>query len=134
MTVATGPFEVELTPQPPDDVSDGTTLGRIAIKKQFQGDLVGTSSGQMLTAMTVVEGSAGYVAIERVTGTLQGRRGTFVLQHSGVMNRGEPQLTLTVVPDSGTAQLQGLTGQMAIRIDEGAHSYEFEYELPDLPP
>ena len=90
------------------------------------------SKGQMLSAQTETEGSAGYVAIERVTGTLQGRNGTFVLQHSGTMTRGVPQLTVTVVPDSGTDQLMGLSGNMKIDISEGQHFYEFEYTLPDL--
>ena len=87
--------------------------------------------GQMLTGMTDVKGSAGYVAIEKVSGTLKGRTGTFILQHTGTMNRGVPQLIITVVPDSGTGQLAGITGDFKIIIAEGKHSYEFEYTLPD---
>lgn len=102
----------------------------MSIDKQFHGDLEGTSKGQMLSAMGSVKGSAGYVAMEKVTGTLHGRGGSFVLQHSGTMNRGVPQLLVTVVPDSGTDQLAGLTGTLAIIIDSGKHSYDFEYSLP----
>ena len=125
---ATGTFEVKLTPQT-DSVDP--TLGRMTIDKQFHGDLEGTSKGQMLTGMTEVKGSAGYVAIERVAGTLKGRNGTFILQHTGTMNRGVPELKVTVVPDSGTGQLAGLTGNFKIVITEGKHSYEFEYTLPE---
>lgn len=128
---ATGPFEVNLTPQSSDPMPEGTTLRRISIDKRFHGDLEATSTGEMLSAMTSVKGSAGYVAIERVTGTLAGRRGTFTLQHSGTMARGAQQLTITVVPDSGTGDLAGLTGRMAIRIESGGkHFYDFDYELP----
>jgi hypothetical protein len=103
------------------------------INKQFHGDLTGTSEGQMLTALTSVKDSAGYVAIERVNGVLNGREGGFVLQHSGTMTRGEQQLTITVVPDSGTDQLAGLTGGMTIKIADGKHYYEFEYSLDQSP-
>ncbi len=106
-------------------------LGRMSIDKQFHGDLEATSKGQMLTAGTTVTGSAGYVAIEYVSGTLHGRRGTFVLQHSGTMTRGAPQLSITVVPDSATGELAGLAGQMAIVIADGKHSYDFEYTLAE---
>jgi hypothetical protein len=101
----------------------------MSIDKQFHGDLEATSKGEMLSAGTGVTGSAGYVAIERVSGTLHGRAGAFVLQHSGIMTRGEPQLTVTVVPDSGTGELVGLAGEMAILIADGKHSYEFDYTL-----
>jgi hypothetical protein len=124
---AAGPFEVKLTPQPPDEHPAGAAVGRMVIDKQFLGDLEGTSHGQMLAATTSVKNSAGYVALERVTGTLQGKSGTFVLQHSGTMNRGVPSLSITVVPDSGTGELAGLTGHMTIVIEGGKHSYEFEY-------
>jgi len=127
---ASGTFEVKLNPQPADDYTDGTTLGRLSIDKQFHGDLAATSKGQMLTGMASVKGSAGYVAIERATGTLAGRRGAFILQHSGSMARGAPQLVITVVPDSGTDELVGLSGTMAINIAEGQHSYAFTYALP----
>ena len=126
MTHAAGTFDVKLAPQADDG---DATLGRLSIDKQFHGDLEGTSRGQMLTAGTDVEGSAGYVAIERVRGTLHGRRGTFALQHSGTMTRGAPSLTIHVVPDSGTEELAGLSGRMSITIAEGRHSYDFEYAL-----
>lgn len=126
MTHAAGTFEVKLAPQADDG---DPTLGRLSLDKQFHGDLEGTSRGQMLTAGTDVEGSAGYVAIERVRGTLHGRRGTFALQHSGTMTRGAPSLTIHVVPDSGTEELAGLSGNMSITIAEGRHSYDFEYAL-----
>ncbi len=125
---AKGTFDVKLAPQ--EDKAADPTLTRLTIDKQFHGDLEGTSKGQMLGAGTDVKGSAGYVAIERVTGTLAGRSGSFTLQHSGTMDRGAPQLTITVVPDSGTGQLTGLTGRLMIKITEGKHFYEFEYTLP----
>lgn len=127
---ATGPFEVKLNPLPAYENSEGSLLGHMSIDKQFHGDLEATSKGEMLSAGTSVKGSAGYVAIERVSGTLNGRRGTFVLQHSATMTRGTPQLIITVVPDSGTDQLVGLTGTMTINIADGKHSYNFEYTLP----
>jgi hypothetical protein len=126
---AKGTFEVKLNPQVDDKIGD-PTLNRMSIDKQFQGDLQGTSKGQMLAAGTETKGSAGYVALERVDGTLRGRTGTFALQHSGTMTRGVPQLSITVVPDSGTGQLVGLTGKMSINIVDGKHFYEFEYALP----
>ena len=132
MTIrASGPFEVKLNPQTSDDTAEGSPLGRMSIDKQFHGDLEATSKGEMLTAGTAVQGSAGYVAIERVSGTLHGRTGTFILQHSGTMTRGAGQLTVTVVPDSGTGQLVGLAGTMTIKIVDGKHSYDFEYTLPE---
>ena len=118
-----------LNPQPPEENIGDPTVGRLSIDKQFHGDLEGTSKGQMLAAMTDTKGSAGYVAIERVVATLAGRRGTFVLQHTGIMTRGAPQLTVTVVPDSGTGQLTGLAGTMTIDIVDGKHFYGFEYTL-----
>lgn len=133
MAHASGTFDVKVTPQANDEVAGGTTLSRMSLDKQFHGGLEGTSKGEMLSAMTSVQGSAGYVAIERVSGTLQGRSGTFVLQHNGVMTRGAPQLTITVVPDSGTGQLAGLAGTMTINIADGKHSYEFEYTLAAAP-
>jgi hypothetical protein len=127
---AKGTFEVKLDPQTDEKISD-PTVGRMSIDKQFHGDLEATSKGQMLTAMTDVKGSAGYVAIERVRGTLSGRTGTFALQHTGTMAAGVYQLSVTVVPDSATGQLVGLAGKMAIIITDGKHSYDFEYTLPD---
>jgi hypothetical protein len=128
---ASGPFEVKLTPLTLNDQTADSRLGRMSIDKQFNGDLEATSQGEMLTAGTVTSGSAGYVAIERVSGTLHGRRGSFVLQHSATMTRGTPQLTITVVPDSGTEQLVGLAGKMSINIVDGNHFYDFEYTLPE---
>src|SRR5713226_8844558 len=131
---ASGTFEVKLTPQAPDDKTEDASLGRMTIEKQFHGDLEGTSKGQMLTAGTGAKGSSGgYVAIEKVSGTLHGRSGSFVLQHSGTMTRGVPQLMITVVPDSGKGQLAGLAGTMTIKIADGKHSYEFEYTLTKMP-
>jgi hypothetical protein len=127
---ASGTFEVKLTPQAPDDKAEDASLGRMTIEKQFHGDLEGTSKGQMLTAGTGAKGSSGgYVAIEKFSGTLHGRSGSFVLQHSGTMTRGVPQLVITVVPDSGTGQLAGLAGAMTIKIADGKHSYDLEYTL-----
>ena len=122
---AVGTFNVTLTPQ----ACGEPALGRMAIDKRFEGDLDATSKGEMLAAGTEVKSSAGYVALERVTGALHGRRGTFVLQHSGTMNRGVPLLTIGVVPDSGTGELTGLQGTMAIDVAGGAHSYTFNYTL-----
>ena len=131
MSHASGTFDVKLTPQT-DDKNADPALGRMAIDKHFHGDLEGTSKGQMLTGMTEVKGSAGYVAIEKVSGTLKGRGGSFILQHTGIMNRSVPQLTITVVPDSGTGELTGLAGTFTIKIaGDGKHSYEFEYTLPE---
>jgi hypothetical protein len=117
MTIhAQGTFDVKLTPQLPEDKSEGLTLGRMLIDKQFHGDLEAVSKGQMLTGMTAVQGSGAYVAIERVTGTLNGHQGSFILHHLGIMLRGAPQLTVTVVPDSGTGELVGIAGAMTIII------------------
>jgi Protein of unknown function (DUF3224) len=128
---ATGTFEVKLTPQAAEDGADAS-LGRMSIDKQFHGDLEGTSKGYMLSsATTIVKGSGGYVAMERVTGTLKGRAGSFVLQHSGTMTRGIPQLIVTVVPDSGADQLTGIAGTFTIKIEAGKHSYVFDYTLPE---
>jgi hypothetical protein len=128
---ATGSFEVKLTPAVEVDKTEGSTIGRMTIDKKFSGDLDATSKGEMLSAITAVKGSAGYVAIERVTGTLKGRAGSFVLQHTGTMTRGEPQLSVTVVPDSGTGELTGLAGSLTITITNGKHFYDFEYTLPE---
>lgn len=130
-TRARGTFEVKLNPLPAYESAEAALLGRRSIDKQFRGDLEATSTGEMLSAGTAVRGSAGYVAIEHVRGTLGGRSGTFVLQHSGTMTRGVGQLAVSVVPDSGTGELVGLAGTMAIIVDRGAHSYEFDYTLGD---
>lgn len=130
--VARGEFDVKLTPQAGDATAD-PSLGRMSISKQFRGDLEGAGQGQMLTGMTAVEGSAVYVAVERVTGTLHGRRGSFVLVHRGVMTRGQPDLSVIVAPDSGTGDLAGISGHMTIDIASGKHAYTLEYSLPPAP-
>ena len=127
---AAGSFEIKLLPQPVADANAG--LGRMSIDKVFSGDLQGTSKGEMLSALTAVKGSAGYVAIERVTGTLQGRSGSFMLQHLGTMNRGAPTLTVRVVPDSGTEGLSGIAGSLSINITDGQHFYTLDYTLPPV--
>ena len=130
---ASGPFEVSLKPLDPYNKDEGAGLGRMSIDKQFHGALEAVSKGEMLTAGSPVKGSAGYVAIERVSGTLDGRKGSFVLQHNATMDRGTPTLNISVVPDSGTGELSGLRGQMNIIIAEGKHSYSFDYTLPESP-
>ncbi|GAC1473931.1 MAG: DUF3224 domain-containing protein [Isosphaeraceae bacterium] len=132
-TQAKGTFEVKMHPQSSDDEAEDAGLGRMSLRKTYQGDLEASARGQMLTAVTSVKDSAGYVAIERVSGTLHGRNGTFVLQHSGTMTRGQLQLAITVVPDSGTGELVGLAGKLAIKVVGGKHSYDFEYTLPLSP-
>jgi len=125
---ASGPFDVKLTPQAPIEGADAG-IGHLLLDKQFHGDLEATSKGQMLALRTDIPSSAGYVAIERVSGTLQGRAGSFALQHSGTMNRGAASLVVNVVPDSGTGALEGLSGAMKIAVADGKHSYELEYEI-----
>ena len=131
-TRARGPFEVKLVPLPTAHPADAG-LGRRSIDKQFHGDLEATSEGEMLSAGTPTQGSAGYVAIERVSGTLHGRRGSFILQHNATMTRGTPQLAIVVVPDSGADELAGISGTMNIIIEGGKHSYEFDYTLDGAP-
>jgi len=133
MPRAIGTFDVSLKPLPMDEDDATKLLGRMSIDKQFRGDLDGTSKGQMLTGGTIIRNSAGYVAIERVTGSVKGRKGSFILQHNGTMNRGEPSLVITVVPDSGTDQLEGIKGTMKIDIEAGKHSYELDYVLANFP-
>ena len=128
-----GTFDVTLAPLPAYDTSEGSKLGRMSIDKTYRGDLEGTGVGEMLTAFTDEKGSAAYVAIERVSGTLHGRSGTFILQHAGTMDQGVQELIITIVPDSGTGQLAGLRGTLRITITEGVHSYELEHLLPGLP-
>jgi len=125
---ARGTFEVAVVPQPQDD-SAGGPFGRLFLDKQFHGDLEATSRGQMLAALTAVEGSGGYVALELVTGTLNGKRGSFILQHNGTMRQGVYTMHVSVVPDSGTDELTGIAGRMTIIIEGGSHRYEFEYTL-----
>jgi|SRR5215472_10835185 len=126
-----GSFEVKVLPQKPDsEVAQTASLSRMTIDKQFHGDLEAISKGEMIATQTEVKGSAGYVAMERVTGTLKGRKGSFVLQHSATMNRGVPALSIIVVPDSGTGELKGISGKMNIIIaPDGKHSYEFDYTI-----
>lgn len=124
---ATGTFDVKLTPQ--DDKSGDKSMGRMTIEKQWHGAMEGTSNGQMLTGGEVAKGSGAYVAIEKFTGTIGGRKGTLIFQHLGVMNRGATDLTITVVPDSGTDQLQNITGNLTIKIEGGKHFYDFEYTI-----
>ena len=131
MNKAAGTFEVKLNSLPPYNTSADAKLARMSIDKQFRGDLEANSQGEMLSAGTDIQGSAGYVAIERVTGTLNGRSGGFVLQHNATMTRGAPYLNIVVVPDSGTEDLVGLSGTMQIIIDKGKHSYEFQYSISD---
>ena len=131
---ATGPFDVKIIPQPPDETAGSPAIGRMLFDKRFHGDLEASSKGTMLATGAGAKGtSGGYVALEIVTGTLKGRAGAFILQHSATMNRGVPQLSVTVVPDSATGQLIGLTGKMNIIITDGKHSYDFEYTLPGTP-
>ena len=125
---ARGTFEVKMTPQPPDDGAGGG-FDRLFGDKQFHGELDAVSKGQMLAARTAVEGSAGYVALELVTGKLNGRRGSFVLQHKGTMSKGVYNMNVTVIPDSGTDELVGIAGTMTIIIEGSKHSYNFEYTL-----
>ena len=124
--IASGNFEVKMTPQ-----DSATGVSKFVLDKVFHGDLEGISQGEMLSFITQITGSAGYVALEVVTGTLSGRSGTFTLQHSGMMNRGAPSLSLQVIPDSGTLELTGLSGTMKINQSDDIHKYALEYELPE---
>jgi hypothetical protein len=130
---AKGTFEISSTREPPYDQADGLVLGRTSLVKRFTGDLVASSTVQMLGVGTPVQGSAAYVALERVSGSLRGRQGNFVLCHWGTMNRGKLELQLAVAPDSGTGALQGISGKMRIEIVDGQHFYELEYELVGEP-
>jgi hypothetical protein len=131
MPQAKGNFKVDLKPQALAHADADIHLGRLSINKHFSGDLEGSSYGEMLSAGTQVKNSAGYVAIEKVMGTLQGRKGSFVLQHSSTMTRGQPKQSIKVVPDSGTEDLVGLSGEMTIIITEGKHNYVFDYDFVD---
>jgi hypothetical protein len=130
MKRAAGSFEVTVQPLPNAEVSADPMLGRFLLTKKFSGDLEASARGQMLSAGTTTKGSAGYVAIDQVIGALAERQGSFVLQHSGCMNRGAPTLSIMVVPDSGTGELTGLTGTLSINIVDGKHFYDFLYSLP----
>ena len=131
----TGPFDVKITPQKPDtQIARAANLGRLTIDKRYHGDLEAIAKGEMLATQTEVKGSAGYVAMERVTGKLKGRSGSFVLQHNATMNRGTAELAIAVVPDSGAGELRGLSGKMRIVIaPDGAHSYEFDFKIEPQP-
>ncbi|MEO8936554.1 MAG: DUF3224 domain-containing protein [Burkholderiaceae bacterium] len=126
-----GTFDVTMTKQSMHEGAVDSGIGRMSLAKRYHGDLDATGVGEMLAAMTATPGSAGYVAIERVEGKLAGRDGGFFLQHSGTMDRGVPQLSVTIVPDSGTAALTGLSGRMNIRIEAGKHYYDFDYSLDE---
>jgi hypothetical protein len=126
---ASGQFEIEISSESLSDIAQGTSLGRMSLDKKFHCDLEATSQGEMLSFRSGVQGSAGYVAMEKVSGTLHGRNGSFVLQHSSTMKGGVPSQSVTVVPDSGTDRLTGLVGNMVITIAAGQHSYLFDYEL-----
>lgn len=129
MSKISGTFDVTLAPQPPSDSAATAGLDRRSLTKRFHGPLDASSHGEMLSAMGSVQGSAGYVAMEKVEGTLDGLAGSFILQHSGTMTRGAPALSVSVVPDTGTGALAGLRGTMAIRIEQGKHFYDFDYQL-----
>lgn len=131
MQTAKGTLEVTIIPQPYQDGAGDSSVGRVVIAKVFSGEMNGTGSGQMLAYRSSVPGSAGYVAMEKVQGTLNGRQGSFIMQHNGIMNRGESQLTIRIVPDSGTDQLTGIAGEMLLNIEQGKHYYEFRYTLPE---
>jgi hypothetical protein len=128
---AKGSFEVKITPLESFNKDEGAMLGRMSLEKIFKGDLEGVGKGEMLTGGDPKSGSAGYVAMEQVSGTLHGKKGTFLLQHNGSMNRGDHALSITVVPDSGTGELTGISGTLTIKIEDGKHFYEFDYTLPE---
>ena len=130
MPTARGSIGVDTEAEPPFLEHEGLTLNRNTVRKEFTGDMVGTSEAQMLAAFTATPGSAGYVAIERFTGAVDGRSGSFVLQHSGTMNKGDAQLTVTIVPDSGAGDLTGISGALEINNDNGHHTYALTYEFP----
>ena len=127
---AKGTFDVKVAPVA-EDKAEGSTLGRYSLDKQYHGDLDASAKGEMLTAGSDVKGSGAYVAMERVTGTLNGRTGSFALVHRGTMGHGSMELSVTVVPDSGTGQLTGLIGTLHIVIADGKHSYDLDYTIPD---
>ena len=129
MPTARGALDVDIEGEPPFLEQDGLKLNRNVVRKEFSGDMIGSSEAQMIAAFTSTPGSAGYVAIEHFTGSVAGRSGSFVLQHSGVMNRGDARLTVTIVPDSGTGELAGISGMLEIDNDQGRHSYLLDYEL-----
>ena len=128
---ANGTFDVQLHPLGMEDIPGESKLGRMPIDKQLHGDLSGTSKGQMLTSSTTTSGSAVYVAVERFTGTLNGKHGSFSLHHTGIMHRGAQSLVIKVVPDSGTNELTVISGTLTINVSDGQHSYAFEYSIDE---
>lgn len=133
MRHASGAFDVKMTPQPPDEKVGDPKIGRMTLDKQYRGDLEASGRGQMLAVMDQAKGSGGYVALEIVDGTLAGKKGTFALQHGGLMDGGTPSLTIVVVPESGTGELEGIAGKLGIWIKDGKHYYDFDYTLPEAP-
>jgi hypothetical protein len=127
---ATGSFKVSMTPTSPPERSGRTALGRMLLEKQYSGDLIATGKGEMLTAVTDTKGSASYVAIEQIAGVLDGKEGSFVVHHTGTMAGGVDQLSIAIVPDSGTEQLTGIAGKLSLKVVEGEHVFELEYSLP----
>jgi hypothetical protein len=125
----TGTFSITMTPEPGADVADGITIGRVRFDKVFAGPLTATSVVQMTSARTAIPNSAGYVAVERITGTVEGKAGSFVVLHTGLMNRGAQSLTISIVADSGTGELAGIAGSMGIQIVDGVHHYTLDYTL-----
>lgn len=130
-TRVSGSFSIIMTPAATPQHSGRTALARMLLEKVYTGDLAATASGEMLSAVTETKGAAGYVAIEAITGVLQGRQGSFVVRHAGTMADGKQELSIVIVPHSGTGQLEGIRGTMAIRIEAGQHFYDFDYTLPD---
>ncbi len=128
MNKATGTFEVKMVPR---DLGETAAVGAMALDKKYSGQLEAVGKGEMLAIQSGVEGSAGYVAMESVTGNLDGREGSFALMHFGIMDRGAPTLNIKIVPDSGTEELTGISGQMAITIEKGQHFYEIEYSFEE---
>jgi hypothetical protein len=128
---ATGSFSISMTPATAPQRAGRTSLGRVLLEKVYAGDLVATAKGEMLNAVTDTQGAAGYVAMEAITGVLQGRQGSFVAQHFGTMADGKQQLSIVIVPHSGTGQLTGISGTLAIRIENGQHFYDIDYSLPE---
>jgi hypothetical protein len=130
MPTATGSFDVDIDPQPPYLEQDGLKLSLNLVQKEISGDMIGSSEARMITAFTPTPGSAGYVAIEHFAGSVHGKSGSFALQHNGAMNKGDGQLTVTIIPDSGTGDLAGISGALEIHVEDGQHSYTLNYELP----
>ncbi|WP_249153853.1 DUF3224 domain-containing protein [Janthinobacterium lividum] len=128
---ATGSFSITMTPSAAPQRSGRTTLGKVLLDKVYAGDLVATATGEMFNAVTDTKGAAAYVAMEAITGVLQGREGSFVAQHAGTMADGKQQLSIVIVPHSGTGQLTGISGTLAIRIVNGQHFYDIDYSLPE---